>query len=143
MTALDALQTTLAGEHAAVYVCGALGGRTSQSATPVLYAALGTAYAAHRSQRDQLTATVRDLGGDPVAADVAYDVPAPLDTPDDVAAAAAELEHRCATTYAALVAQTVGDQRRWAIVALTSAAVRRTGLAGDPDVFPGAADLAP
>ena len=48
MTAVDALQTTLAGEHAAVYLYGALGGRTSQAAAPALYAALRDAYAAHR-----------------------------------------------------------------------------------------------
>ena len=41
MTPLDALQTSLAGEHAALHVYGALGAKTSASATPGLYAELG------------------------------------------------------------------------------------------------------
>jgi hypothetical protein len=40
---IDALQTTLAAEHAAVFVYGALGGRTSLSATPVLHDAIAAA----------------------------------------------------------------------------------------------------
>ena len=39
MTELEALQTTLEAEHAAVYVYGLLGSRTSQSAEPELYLA--------------------------------------------------------------------------------------------------------
>ena len=137
MTALDALQTTLAGEHAALYVYGALGGRTSAVAAPDLYAALREGYDVHRAQRDTLSRTVRDLGTEPVAAAAAYDLPDPLDSEIDVQVAAQELERRCAATYAALVAQTVGDQRRWAIGALTGAAVRRLALGGDAEAFPG------
>ena len=70
MTPLEALQQTLAGEHAAVYVYRALAGRVSGSAQPTLAARLGSAYTTHRGRRDQLTAMVRLAGGDPVAADV-------------------------------------------------------------------------
>ena len=59
-TELDALQATLAAEHAAVYVYGLLGSRTSQSAEPELYVALRAAYEAHRERRD--TADRRDRG---------------------------------------------------------------------------------
>ncbi len=45
MTPVDALQTALAAQHAALYVYGALGARTSQSATPVLFAEVSDAYA--------------------------------------------------------------------------------------------------
>ncbi len=55
MSETDALQTTLAAEHAAVYVYGVLGGRTSKSAEPATYAAISSAYDAHRARRDQLT----------------------------------------------------------------------------------------
>ena len=65
---VEALQTTLAAEHAAVYVFGALGGRTSQSANPELFDAISAAYAAHRARRDELTAAITDLGAEPVAA---------------------------------------------------------------------------
>ena len=81
----------------------------------------------HRAQRDRLSRTIRDLGAEPVAAEPAYDLPEPLDSEIDVQRAALDLEQRCAATYAALVAQTVGDERRWAIGALTGAAVRRLG----------------
>ena len=91
----------------------------------------------HRAQRDRLSRTIRDLGAEPVAAAPAYDLPEPLDSEIDVQRAAQDLEQRCAATYAAQVAQTVGDERRWAIGALTGAAVRRLALGGDAEAFPG------
>ena len=75
----EALQTTLAAEHAALYVFGTLGGRTSQTADPDLFVAIAEAFAAHRRSRDQLTAMIIELGAEPVAAEAAYDVPAGLD----------------------------------------------------------------
>ena len=141
---VDALQATLAGEHAAVFAYGVLGGRTSQTATPVLYAALRDAYVAHRGLRDQLAAAVRDQGAVPVPAEVTYDVTTPPATPPapaEVEREAAALEDRCAATYAALVVETVGDHRRWAIGALTAAAVRRAGFGAAPAAFPGAPEL--
>ncbi|MGB0101641.1 MAG: DUF4439 domain-containing protein, partial [Nocardioides sp.] len=81
---IEALQTALAAEHAAVYVYGALGGRTSRAETPELSAAVSSAYASHRARRDLLTSEVVDLGGEPVAAEAAYDVPGRLETPEQV-----------------------------------------------------------
>ena len=83
MTPLDALQTALAAEHAALHVYGALGARTSISATPGLYAELVAAHDAHRDLRDELTERIREAGAEPVAAEPAYELPAPLATPDD------------------------------------------------------------
>jgi Domain of unknown function (DUF4439) len=140
MTETDALQTTLAAEHAAVYVYGALGGRTSRSASPELFAAVSSAYAAHRGRRDQLTADIADAGDQPVAAEAAYDLPGPLLNADQINRAALDLERSCATTYAYLVASTVADERRWAIAALTDSAVRQLSFAGAPETFPGIAD---
>jgi hypothetical protein len=139
MTILDALQTALAAEHAAVYVYGTLGAHTSLSSTPGLYDAVSAAYAVHRSRRDQLTSRVLDHGGEPVAAEPAYTLPPGLGTAVGVTTAALELERRCATTYAWLVAQTVEDDRAWAIAALTSTAVRELSFRGSPEIFPGAA----
>ena len=48
MTPLEALQQTLAGEHAAVYVYRALAGRVSTSADPDLATGLAAAYTVHR-----------------------------------------------------------------------------------------------
>jgi hypothetical protein len=58
-----------------------------------------------------------------------------------VARAALELERACARTYAYVVAETVDDDRRWAVTALTRTAVRETALGGSPATFPGADDL--
>jgi len=138
MTTIRALQTTLAAEHAAVYVYGVLGAQTSRSAAPDLYAALTAAYTAHRGRRDLLTRTIADLGADPVAAEPAYTVPAHLDTGDRVMREAATLEDDCASTYATLVANTSGVRRRWAIMALNDAAVRVLAFRGAPEMLPGA-----
>lgn len=136
MSELDALQTTLSAEHAAVFVYGALGGRTSPTVTPVLHDNVSAAYAAHRGYRDLLTRTIVDLAAEPVAAEPAYELPT-LDTPRDVERAALEVERSCATTYAYLVANTVDAQRRLAISALNEAAVRELAFRGTPETFPG------
>ena len=79
MTLADALQTTLEAEHAAVYVYGVLGARTSASADPQLYGDLVAGYSAHRGRRDQLRTMLHDLGETPVAAEPAL---APLNAAD-------------------------------------------------------------
>lgn len=137
MSELDALQTTLAAEHAAVFVYGALGGRTSQSATPALFDAVSAAYTAHRARRDLLIRTIVDLEAEPVAAEPAYELPSPLDTPRQVEAAALAVERSAAATYAYLVAHTVEEQRRIAITALNDTAVRELAFRGTPETFPG------
>ena len=101
MTPVDALQTALAAEHAALYVYGALGARTSQSATPVLFAEVSDAYSTHRAWRDLLTSRLVDEGAEPTPAAPTYELPT------GVARAAVEVEERCATTYAYVVANTV------------------------------------
>jgi hypothetical protein len=142
MSVLDALQTTLAAEHAAVHLYGVLGARTSRSAAPAAYAAVVDAYATHRARRDALSRFVRDEGAEPVAAEPTYEIPPRLDTVEQVAAAALELERRCADTYAWLVANAAGSRRRWAVTALTDAAVRGLTFRGSPEIFPGAGEYA-
>ena len=139
MAELDALQTALAAEHAAVYLYGALGGRTSQSATPELFAAVAAAYAAPRARRDPLPAALVELAAPPVvAAEPAYELPR-LDTPAQVGRAALDVERACAATYAYLVENTVAERRRSAIEALTESAVRELAFDGDPEALPGSA----
>jgi hypothetical protein len=134
---VEALQTTLAAEHAAVYVYGALGAQTSQSAQPVVFAAVSEAYAVHRDRRDQLVTDLLALGAVPAVAEPAYELPADLGTVEAVTARAVELEESCAATYAFVVASATGARRRWAVTALADAAVRAVGLGGSPDVLPG------
>ena len=136
MTPVDALQTALAAEHAALYVYGALGARTSASATPALIAEVSDAYATHRAWRDLLTSRLVDEGVEPTPAAPTYELPM------GVARAAVEVEERCATTYAYVVANTADADRTWAIGALTRAATRRVAFGAPPEALPGAADLA-
>ncbi|PVG82685.1 DUF4439 domain-containing protein [Nocardioides gansuensis] len=141
MSALDALQTTLAAEHAAVFLYGLYGGRTSQSADPGLYAAVEAGYRAHRARRDQLRLAIADLGGEPVAAAATYEVPRNLVVATRIKRAALETERACQETYAAQVAQTVGGLRRWAATALAEAALQALAVGGRPEPFPGAPEL--
>ena len=136
MTPLEALQQTLAGEHAAVYVYRALAGRVSASAQPTLAARLSSAYTTHRGRRDQLTAMVRLAGGDPVAADVSYELPNPSRTAAQLTDGALLTEERCAEVYASMVGSTARVNRQWALEALTDAAVRQLSFGGRPDAFP-------
>ena len=142
MSPVDALQTALAAEHAALHVFGTLGARTSASASPTLYADIRAAYDAHRTSRDLLTSRVRDHGADPVSAEPAYELPDRLDTPEDVTRAALDLERRCEATYAWLVEQTSEADRRLAITSLRNAAIRALAFRGSPEIFPGVAEYA-
>ena len=141
MTPLEALQQTLAGEHAAVYVYGVLGGRASTSGDSSLAARVQSAYTTHRARRDTLTAMVRGAGGRPVAAAVSYQLPNAARTARQLTAAALVTERRCASVYAAAVGGTSGTARRWAVDALTDCAVRQLSFGGSPSPFPGAAEL--
>lgn len=141
MTPLEALQQTLAGEHAAIYVYGVLGGRVSSSDQPSLATRLTSAYTTHRGRRDQLTAMVRAAEGDPVAAQTSYELPTPSRTPQQLTASALVVERRCADVYAATVGSTSRANRKWAIDALTDAALRQLSFGGSPRRFPGVDEL--
>lgn len=141
MTPLEALQATLAAEHAAVYVYGVAGGRVSSSEVPALAGRVAEGYRTHRDRRDQLVATVRAAGADPVAAEVAYEVPEPARTSSQLEALVREVEIRCAAVYADMVGSTSGEDRRWALDALEDAAVRSLDLGAEPEPFPGLGEL--
>lgn len=141
-TELEALQTTLEAEHAAVYVFALLGSRTSQSAEPDLYAALRAAYDAHRERRDALIGEIAALEAVPAPAAPAYTAPLGLDSADARFRSALELERACARTYAALVGATTGERRGEAIGLLNDAAVRELSFRGTPEIFPGADEYA-
>jgi uncharacterized protein DUF4439 len=137
MSPVESLQHALAGEHAAVYLYGVLGGRVPASQQPDLAARLAAGYATHRGRRDQLTAMVRAAGGVPVAAEVSYRLPNPCRTPGQLRAAALEVERRCAAVYAATVAGTARRERAWAAEALADGAVRQLSFGGAPQPYPG------
>lgn len=137
MTPIEALQATLAGEHAALYCYGVIGARTSASAHPDLYDAMLDSFRRHRRRRDQLTSMITRRGAEPVAAEVSYEVPWNLTNPSELNNAALQVERRIARTYGQLVESTAGAERRWALVALDDAAVRQVEFRGTPEMFPG------
>jgi hypothetical protein len=141
VTPVEAMQEALAGEHAAVYVYGVLGGRVSDSRSPVLAQQLASAYAAHRGRRDQLTTLVRRAGGDPVAADLSYRVPNPATTEAQLRAAARTVEQRCAAVYADMVGSTSRADRAYAVAALSDTAVRGLTFGARPTPYPGVPEL--
>lgn len=138
----DALQTTLAAEHAAIWIYGVLGGQVSRSAEPRLAADLDESYRLHRGRRDTLVTALTDDGVEPVASEVAYELPNDAGSTPKILATALLVEQRCAATYADHVAHTTGARRRWAVDALTDAAIRQLRFRGSPETFPGAEELA-
>ena len=107
-----ALQEALAGEHAAVWVYGVLGGQSSRSRTPSLFREVDAAYGAHRGRRDLLERTVRDLGADPVASEVAYELPNPVANPRQVEAAFTSKTRAVIPVHLGLVAGALDRHRR-------------------------------
>lgn len=141
MKPVEALQAALAGEHAAVYVYGVVGGRVSLSAHPDLWSKVRAAYTIHRGRRDQLLGMVRDEGEEPVAAEVSYQLPNPARTVRQLRQTALEIEQRCTAVYADVVGSTWGADRQWALEAISDAAVRQLGFGGEPQAFPGIGEL--
>jgi hypothetical protein len=138
---LQALQATLAAEHAAVYVYGVLGGRVSTAQDPRVASLVRSAYDTHRARRDRLRTVISDLDRTPVGPEAAYAVDADDRDGSHLAAVALVTEERCAAVYAQLVASTVDDQRRWAVEALTDASLRALTFGGRPETWPGAPEL--
>ncbi|WP_328942269.1 ferritin-like domain-containing protein [Streptomyces sp. NBC_00250] len=136
MSALDATQAALAAEHAAVYGYGVVGGRIGAERR----AEATAAYEAHRARRDALRRSVRDLGGTPVAAEAAYELPFRVADPAGAARLAAVLEDRVAGIYSDLVRAAEGPGRREAAAALREAAVRAVRWRGSDVTFPGLAE---
>jgi hypothetical protein len=141
VTVLEALQTTLAEEHVALYTYGVLGARTSQAETPALYDVLTAAYRRHRARRDQLRLLVVEAGGDPVVAAPAYDVEDGLLRSPRIEAAALDLETASVETLIALVAQSAGSVRAWALTEATWSATWQLDLGGTAQTWPGAPEL--
>jgi hypothetical protein len=132
---------TLAGEHAAVYLYGVIGGRVSVSAQRELWQLVRDAYTVHRGRRDQLVAMVRAAGEEPVPAEVSYELPNQASSPAQLERASLVVEERCAAVYADMVGSTWGANRQWALEALEDAAVRLLGLGGEAEPFPGIGEL--
>ncbi|MBA3233263.1 MAG: DUF4439 domain-containing protein [Propionibacteriales bacterium] len=121
----DALQASLAAEHAAVFGYGVVGGRIVGVAPASFWQGLAVAsYDAHRDLRDRLVTTISRLGGTPVSAEPAYDLPTRVDNLRSCQQLARMVESRCAAVHAAAVAVTVPARRSLVAKALSESAVR-------------------
>ena len=140
-TPVEALQATLAAEHAAVGVYSVLGGRVSVSGDPEAAALLRTGYDTHRARRDQLRGRLAERGEVPVAAAPAYGVAARTRDARRLLEVAAETEERCCEVYAQQVAGTSGEERGWAVEALRDSALRHLTVGGTPSAWPGLREL--
>lgn len=141
MSTTAALQECLATEHAAVHLLSTLGGVTSATRDPALHTLITSRHRAHRGRREYLTAVLRGLGADPVAAATAYVLPPDLGSAAEVRASGLTSEQRCAETYAALVSQSTDDVRTWAIAAIAESAAALTQWGSPAEPFPGAPEL--
>lgn len=137
MTPVQALQKALAAEHVAVHLYGLLGAQSSKSRQPALFARVEAAFVDHRAARDDLTVLVAAKDADPVAAEFDYAVPGATSTAAQIEAVARKIEGRVTRTYAELVANTAGRDRRWAITALDASALREVAFGVAPSDFPG------
>lgn len=141
MSQVDAVQDTLAAEHAAVAVLAELGGRISASAHPREAALIRSAYETHRGRRDRLVTEVTRLGSTPVGPAAAYAVDSADRSAGNLVRIARRTEERCSETYAQMVAGTAGGLRRWAVAALTDSARRALTFGAAPSAFPGLPEL--
>lgn len=137
MSPVDALQTALAGEHAAVYIYGVLGGQVSRASQPQLARLVGKLYDTHVSRRDRLTLLIHAHRVQPDAAAPAYRLPNPLRDPSQLRAAARLVEERCLQIYGQTVGSTAGPDRAWAISTLVAAATQGLSLGITPTDYPG------
>ncbi|MFE6647123.1 DUF4439 domain-containing protein [Nocardioides sp. NPDC057772] len=133
----EAVQAALAVEHAAIFVLGALGGRTSASSAPALARALTDAYDDHVNAREALAARVVAAGIEPVAPSAVYDLPGRIGTESGIGAAALRLEKDTAATYLSLAPKATGADRTLLIQLLCRAAARQLDLGAKPTAFPG------
>ncbi|QCX27082.1 DUF4439 domain-containing protein [Nocardioides jishulii] len=138
---VEALQDTLAAEHAAVQLLGAFGGALSATADPGLHLLLVARHRRHRERREFLTVTLRGLGETPVPAAAAYALPDDLGDPVVVREEGARTEDRCLQRYATLVAASTAELRAWAIEALAESAGALVSWGNPPTAFPGAPEL--
>lgn len=133
---LEALQTALAAEHAAVYGYGVLGARLRGTHQQTAMAT----WDAHRAQRDKLIAI---LSGRPVAAATGYRLPVKVTSARSAAQLAAALEDGLVPAYVGLAGASSPGLRAFAANAAQKAQARSArwrlsaGLPAPPAAFPG------
>lgn len=130
---LTALADVLAGEQAAVYAYGVVGGQ----AGPAHRRAAAAGLTAHALQRDLLAARLSSSGTPPIAAPPAYTLPFEVATVTDARRLAVHVELTLAAAYADLVAAAAPARRQEAAGWLARCAVSARGWGAAPQAFPG------
>lgn len=132
---LEAMQAALAGEHAAVYGYGVIGGRL-QTSTPAQERA-SAAYTAHRTRRDALVAKITAAGQTPVQAAPGYEIATTVTDESTAGTLAIKIERRCAVLYATVIAVADPPRRSAALDALIACATGEVTWGQAPSSFPG------
>ncbi|HEY7262436.1 MAG TPA: ferritin-like domain-containing protein [Trebonia sp.] len=134
---LQALQTALAAEHAAVYGYGVAGAML----TGHDQAKARTDWTAHQEARDTLHAMIVKLGATPVAASAAYKLPFAVHDARSARRLAAALEDGVTQAYLGLVAATDMTLRAFGALAMQPPANRAADWRGSTVAFPGMAGM--
>lgn len=139
MTPVDALQAVIAGEHAAIYVYGALGGRLAafpEALAKSARANIRLTYDTHVARRDDLAERLRNLDAEPAPSAPAYELPGKASNTAEIIATAIEVERRCLSLYAQAIEATSKSDREWAFDALAAAAAQALALGAPPEELP-------
>jgi hypothetical protein len=134
---LQALQTALAAEHAAVYGYGVAGAML----TGHDQAKARTGWTAHQEARDTLHAMIVRLGATPVAASAAYKLPFAVHDARSARRLAAALEDGVTQAYLGLVAVNDNTLRAFGALAMQPPANRAADWRGSTVAFPGMAGM--
>jgi hypothetical protein len=130
---VPALQSALAGEHAAIYGYGIVGAHLRARRR----AKARAAYDEHRARRDQLQRLLVERNATPVPASAAYQLPRPVENAADATSLATELEERLAAVWVDAVADLRDELRQLAAQVLQDVAVRAAEWRGGSVPFPG------
>lgn len=140
MSALEALQDALAGEHAVIWGYGVVGAEVIERQRPDVQAA----EQAHRDRRDDTADLLRSVDAVPTEAQASYELPFPVTDPASGLRLAVHLEEGAAAAWRFILGQTDdAELRRTAVTALTDSAVQATrwrlaaGIAPATVAFPG------
>lgn len=132
---IAALQHALAAEQAASYGYGVVGAHLPQGSA--LQGTAATDWIMHMRLRDQLSALISARGAQPVAAAVAYHLPAPVQSAGEAETLAALLEDGVAQAYLGLVALPERGLRYFGAQQVRAAALRAEAWRGSTQAFPG------
>ena len=130
---LAALAAVLAGEQAAVYAYGVVGGQAGPEHREAAMAGLS----AHALQRDLLAARLSTAGAPPLGAPPAYSLPFEVSSVADAMRLAVHVELTLAAGYADLVAAAAPVRRDEAAGWLTRCALQARTWGATPQPFPG------